>query len=304
MRAVASGTRTKRPAGSHSSRGRKRAKRANAGARGPWLRRLGFATLAVAVLGVGYASMGAGFNTRLGTKVAETLASGADTVLRLAGVSVQDVTVDGRRFARAHEILAALDVSSGASMVRFDPVKARQRVLDVDWVRDATVSRLYPGTIHVNVTEYVPFALWRHKGHTSIISESGEVVSQRSAPWLASLPVVDGVGAAKAAARILPLLKARPNLRARIRTIERIGGRRWNLRLDNSVKVMLPATRIAAALDALIAIDANTGLLARDIILVDMRIPDRLTVRAVAGRVNKIGLGKPGSGTVVADKNT
>ena len=299
MRAVASGKRAKRPTGGRGRRSSKQAKPS-----GRLSRRLVFGLAGLLVLSVGYIASTVGYGARLGDMAVSALSNTTDAAMQVFGVSVQDVTVNGRRFARAHEILDALGVDRGASMLSFDPVKARQRVLDVDWVRDATVSRLYPGTIHVNVTEYVPFAVWRQNGRTSIISETGQVVTERKAPWLAKLPVVDGAGAEKAAAAILPLLTQRPSLRARIRTIVRVGGRRWDLRLANAVKVMLPATQVATALDELIAINARTGLLERDIVFVDMRIPDRVTIRTTAGAVSKIGLGKLGSGTAVADKNT
>ncbi|MFV2092132.1 MAG: cell division protein FtsQ/DivIB [Hyphomicrobiales bacterium] len=294
MRAVASGAKSKKT----GRRGRQGAGRA------AWSRRLVLAMLGLLVLGLGYGFSLAGYGARVAVVVVDTVSSGADATLQLFGVSVRDVTVNGRRYARAGEILDALDVSRGASMLQFDPERARRRVLDVDWVRDATVSRLYPGSIVVNLTEYVPFAIWRHKGHISIISETGEVVSNRDAAWVADLPVVVGAGADQAAARIVPLLKQRPSLRAKIRVIERIGGRRWNLRLSNEVNVMLPANRVAAALDELIAIDARTGLLNRDITFVDMRIADRLTVRSATGGVSKIGLGKSGSRAIAGDKKT
>ena len=58
-----------------------------------------------------------------------------------------------------------------------------------------------------------------------------------------------------------------------------IGERRWNLRLKNGVNVRLPEAGVARALDQLAALDREKNLLARDISLVDLRLPDRVTLR-------------------------
>ena len=55
--------------------------------------------------------------------------------------------------------------------------------------------------------------------------------------------------------------------------------RRWNLRLTNGIDVRLPETNVAAALDRLVELDRDKKLLSRDITMVDLRLPDRVTVR-------------------------
>ena len=58
-----------------------------------------------------------------------------------------------------------------------------------------------------------------------------------------------------------------------------VAERRWNLRLTNGIDVRLPETDVAAALDRLVALDRDKKLLSRDITMVDLRLPDRVTVR-------------------------
>ena len=55
--------------------------------------------------------------------------------------------------------------------------------------------------------------------------------------------------------------------------------RRWNLRLKNGIDVRLPDTNIEQALDTLARVDREKGLLTRDIASVDLRLPDRVTVK-------------------------
>jgi cell division protein FtsQ len=58
-----------------------------------------------------------------------------------------------------------------------------------------------------------------------------------------------------------------------------VAERRWNLRLKNGVDVRLPEFDVARALDQLVGLDRDKKILSRDIVSIDLRLPDRVTVR-------------------------
>jgi cell division protein FtsQ len=58
-----------------------------------------------------------------------------------------------------------------------------------------------------------------------------------------------------------------------------VADRRWDLRLSNGIDVQLPEDDVAAALHRLVELDRDKKLLSRDITAVDLRLPDRVTVR-------------------------
>jgi len=58
-----------------------------------------------------------------------------------------------------------------------------------------------------------------------------------------------------------------------------VAERRWNLRLKNVIDVRLPDTNIERALETLARFEREKSLLTRDIVAIDLRLPDRLTVR-------------------------
>jgi cell division protein FtsQ len=63
-----------------------------------------------------------------------------------------------------------------------------------------------------------------------------------------------------------------------------VAGRRWDLHLENGVTVKLPEKDVSAALTQLVKLSAERQLLGRDVIVVDLRLPDRVTVRLPEGR--------------------
>jgi cell division protein FtsQ len=58
-----------------------------------------------------------------------------------------------------------------------------------------------------------------------------------------------------------------------------VAERRWNVVLKNGIDVRLPETEVEQALSTLVTLDRNNKLLSRDITVVDLRLPDRVTVR-------------------------
>ena len=59
----------------------------------------------------------------------------------------------------------------------------------------------------------------------------------------------------------------------------RVGGRRWNLRLNNGADVLLPEGAEAPAMARLMELQTAQALLDRPVQALDLRLPDRLVVR-------------------------
>jgi len=70
-------------------------------------------------------------------------------------------------------------------------------------------------------------------------------------------------------------------LGARLRGIVRMGARRWDVVLDRDQRILLPEDGALRALEQVIALEnaPDVQVLSRDVARVDMRLPDRPTVR-------------------------
>jgi cell division protein FtsQ len=75
------------------------------------------------------------------------------------------------------------------------------------------------------------------------------------------------------------LLEPYPALRETVLAAVLVGERRWNLRLKNGIDVELPETDAASALERFVTLDRQKNLVTRDILVIDLRLPDRVTVR-------------------------
>jgi cell division protein FtsQ len=141
------------------------------------------------------------------------------------------------------------------------------------------VRKLYPDRLQITITEREAFALWQQNGKVNVIAADGTVLAAKVEPRLASLPFVVGNGAAARARDFLAVLDRHPAIRDQVRAAILVAERRWNLRLKNGVDVRLPETDVEHALETLARFDREKRLLSRDIVAVDLRLPDRLTLR-------------------------
>ena len=85
------------------------------------------------------------------------------------------------------------------------------------------------------------------------------------------------------AAAALAMLSSEPDLVTRVRALTWVGGRRWTVQLDAGdgvdIDVQLPESGAASAWAQLASLERDHGLLGREVMTIDLRIPDQLIVR-------------------------
>jgi cell division protein FtsQ len=202
-----------------------------------------------------------------------------DQAANAAGFRIMSVALSGNLRVSREEVLAIAGVTGTTSLLFLDVAAVRERLRTNPWIADATVLKLYPGELQVSISERQAFALWQKDRRVSVIAEDGTVLEPYIAPGLMKLPLVVGQGAATGAKAFLALLERYPEIRDQVRASILVGERRWNLRLRNGLDVRLPEADAARALDRLVALERDHKLTTRDIAAIDLRLPDRVTVR-------------------------
>lgn len=195
------------------------------------------------------------------------------------GFKITHVSIVGRKQLTQDEILAVGGVNGRSSLLFLNAADVRDRLKADPWIGDATVQKLYPGKLQIEITERAPYALWQQEGRVSVIAEDGTVLEPYVASRFVTLPLVVGKGAETRAKDFLGLLAQYPQVRSQVKAIVYVGERRWNLRLVNGLDVRLPEIDVDKALATLTKLDREDSLFSRDITAIDMRLPDRLTVR-------------------------
>ncbi|HKM87624.1 MAG TPA: cell division protein FtsQ/DivIB [Xanthobacteraceae bacterium] len=202
-----------------------------------------------------------------------------DTVANSLGFRIAAISLTGSKEVSREEILTSAGVTGRASLLFLDADVARTRLMSNPWIADAAVLKLYPDRLQITITERQAFALWQKDGRVSVIAADGTVLEPFVEDRYIGLPLVVGQGAQHEAKEFLAVIDRYADIRSVVRASILVAERRWNLLLFNGIDVRLPETDIAAALDRLVELDRDKKLLSRDVTMVDLRLPDRVTVR-------------------------
>ena len=239
-------------------------------------RRAGIAATVLLLLG------SAGFGIVKGGHVEEFTTALSDTrnaLANSAGFRITAVAINGRKQLSQDEVLAIGGVNGRSSLLFLDAAAVRDRLKANPWIAEATVLKLYPGQLRIDIVERTAFALWQRDGRLSVISDDGAVLEPYVSHRFLSLPLVVGKGAETHARDFLALLARYPQVNSVTKAAIFVGERRWNLRLKDGLDIRLPENDVGNALATLSTLDKEERLFSRDIVAVDMRLPDRLTVQ-------------------------
>lgn len=200
----------------------------------------------------------------------------------VVGLAAEDIRISGLEHHDPAIILGAIGVRPGGTLVGFDAAQARIRLESMDWVESASVQRLFPNQLEIDISERQPFAVWQHNGSYSVIDKSGVPMSGIDPATLKGIPLLTGEGANIAAAEFVNQLEATPQLKMKVYAAARVGKRRWTLYLDNGIKVALPEQNVPAALEQTQNMDMSQGILSKGIRELDMRVTGQVVVALAA----------------------
>jgi cell division protein FtsQ len=203
----------------------------------------------------------------------------SDRIAYFAGFEIADADVRGHNKLRRDDILASAGITRYTSVVLLDADSAREKLKRNPWIAEAVIRKLYPNRIEIEVVEREAFALWQRSGKLAVVSHDGTVLEEVSDKRPEKLPLVVGEGAAKRAAEFLAVLDRFPAIKAEVYGAVFVAERRWNLRLNNGMDVRLPEGDPEAALALLTKLNREQDLFARDITMIDLRIPGQVVVR-------------------------
>ena len=215
----------------------------------------------------------------------EVIWEGGVTVFRFVqgefaavGFGIKSIEITGQRLTADADIVTLLTVGTGNSTLTFDAQKAQARLEWLRAVKSATVRKVYPNRILVSIVEKEPVARWRIGNTTWLIDERGEKIGTDIASYT-ELPLVIGHAAADDAVPMIRLLGRHEQLADGLAALSRIGDRRWDLIYRNGLRVQLPETGVAQALDRLDGYQQDYALLDRDVTEIDLRVSGLVTLK-------------------------
>lgn len=201
-----------------------------------------------------------------------------DALLGL-GFGIDQVSLSGHHFTTDEDIYGALDLTTARTFAEFDATAALKKLEALPWVETAQITRVFPGSLRVDIRERQPAALWSLKGRTYLIDGTGRVLGAAAEPNGWSLPRIAGEGANTEASLLFAALSRHPDISVAVDFAARISGRRWSLVLKNASRIELAADREIEGLEQVAGNPELRRALSGPATIADVRTPGRLTIR-------------------------
>ncbi len=202
-----------------------------------------------------------------------------DMIARALGFPISAVTISGENRLRESEILAAAHVDTRGSLLFLDAAAVRNRLLELPLVKAARVLKFYPDRLVIAIEEREPSALWQRDGKIAVVSADGTVIDQLRDERFLGLPFVVGDGADKRLLQYMAIRADMGDLASRVKAGIFVAGRRWSLVTNDGVEIKLPERDPGAAIGELIRLQREARILDKDVLSIDLRLPDRVAVR-------------------------
>ncbi|MBY0271962.1 MAG: FtsQ-type POTRA domain-containing protein [Alphaproteobacteria bacterium] len=214
-----------------------------------------------------------------GAALVTQISHSIEMTLTSIGFQLDDVIVEGRIRTDKEQILKTASLSRGKSLLSIDLLEIKKNLEEIPWVNAASVERRFPDTLFVRISEREPVAIWQNKAKTYLVDREGELIETVEAQKYGGLLQISGLKAPQNVGFLISLLDKFPEVKSRVTTAIHLRATRWDIRLDGKVDVKLPEKGAEQALVYLLDLEKHHNLMQREILNIDLRIPDQLVLR-------------------------
>jgi cell division protein FtsQ len=158
----------------------------------------------------------------------------ATMALSSEALTVTHITVDGNSRMSKGEVLALLDGLHGANLLLADLDDWREKLLRSPWVAEASIRRVFPGSVNVAIAERQPLGIGRINDGLYLVDQRATVIDEYGPNYAElDLPLIDGLASAgshdgllidesraRLAGLMLAELQRRPDLAKRVSQID------------------------------------------------------------------------------------
>ena len=209
----------------------------------------------------------------------DRIQTGFDTMAESAGFTISNISIEGLGPRAKADVLNLLNsgpnsVQTGMNMFRADPHLIHDRLQELDHISQVRVMRQWPNEVWVLAEARTPTALWQSEGSWNVVDQFGAPMDSVNVREHAALPRVVGPKGGVAAPDLIGILRDYPEFASQVDIALRIGGRRWDLRMDSGLEIAMPEDEeFVDALDLVLKLDARTGILTGHAVRLDARDP-------------------------------
>lgn len=173
------------------------------------------------------------------------------------------------------QIYKNLSFKVGEEYLFINLKKNLKNLLNINELESAKIVKKKNGIIEVLISEKEPFLFWLKKDKKIVIDKNGEVLNFKNANFT-NLKLLSGENANKNINSFYKIIQKYPELENKIVKFDFIENYRWNIILNDKVKIMLPRRNFEKTLEILVKILKRDELNNKGYEYFDMRINNKI----------------------------
>lgn len=209
--------------------------------------------------------------TNYSNRYIETVKSKSSNFLKLYGFSLQNILIYGQKNTSCAELIQDLQLNIGAPIFSINIQEVKRHLEENAWIKKAIISRRLPSTIHIEIFERTPIAIWQIKKQLYLVDDEGRCIASYRGSSFSELLHAVGENANIHVSSLLKDLDIYPDLAKKIKSAVRYGNRRWNLHLDQKILVKMPENSFDEAYRYLFLLHQDQKLFNQNYRMLDLR---------------------------------
>jgi len=192
---------------------------------------------------------------------------------------IRHVKIIGAQHIDHQELQKLLLPAMKKSFFVLQPVKIRDRLLQLSWISDASVVRSWPDEVVINIAEYQPIALWNEN---KLLSVGGEVFSPNKKSFPLGLPhfVAPEGSQLTVIENYHRINKLIAPLGTDIFSVELTPWKSWIMVLKNGIRIHVGYKDVLTRINHFVKVYAGVvGERAQSVDYIDLQYPDGIAVR-------------------------
>ena len=193
-------------------------------------------------------------------------------------IKLKNIKILGIENTKPTEVINILSVLKETSFYNIDLHEISAQINNIDWIKKSELRKIYPSTLVVKVYEHNPIAIWFNNGNKFLVDDESQIIKELNPNNFKNLKVIAGPNALEDIPEVISMIRNYPEFEKKIKSLLRVGDRRWTVRLHNGITIHLPETNVANAIEEIEQLDSKHALLSRYVDIIDMRLPDRIDI--------------------------
>jgi cell division protein FtsQ len=195
------------------------------------------------------------------------------------GLELENIYVTGHSNVDKVAISEIIKPYYKKSIFAVDIISLKNEMEKLEWVHNVAIQRAIPSTLHIQIIEQKPMAIWQNNAQLFLVDVDGRIITAKDIHKYSNLPILVGDGALLNYKNLAECLAIDGNLSENISALIRVSERRWNVRFKQNIEIKLPEHGFKNAWHYVIGLNKRKMLFDNNITVLDLRIQDRVFIK-------------------------